>query len=225
MAFGPRQDKARAARPVCFVPAIGYEGRVNAPSLHIEDAAPDRRGRSLLDADPGPSVLVVLLLAILAVRIIALAVSHAELFFDEAQYWFWSRELAFGYYSKPPLIGWIIRGATEICGHGEACIRAPSPLFHAATAMLVYAIGHALYDARIGFWAGLTYATLPGVSLSSSLISTDAPLLFFVALGVLALARMRHDGSWLWALALGAAIGFGLLAKYAMSYFLLGLAI
>ena len=62
MAFEPRQDKARAARPVCFVPAIGYEGRVNAPSLHIEDAAPDRRGRSLLDADPGPSVLVVLLL-------------------------------------------------------------------------------------------------------------------------------------------------------------------
>ena len=127
MAFGPRQDKARAARPVCFVPAIGYEGRVNAPSLHIEDAAPDRRGRSLLDADPGPSVLVVLLLAILAVRIIALAVSHAELFFDEAQYWAWGQEPAFGYYTKPPLIAWIIGATTSLCGDAPFCVRLPSP--------------------------------------------------------------------------------------------------
>ena len=132
MAFGPRQDKARAARPVCFVPAIGYEGGVNAPSLHIEDAAPDRRGRSLLDADPGPSVLVVLLLAILAVRIIALAVSHAELFFDEAQYWAWGQEPAFGYYTKPPLIAWIIGATTSLCGDAPFCVRLPSPLMHFA---------------------------------------------------------------------------------------------
>ncbi len=156
---------------------------------------------------------------------IALYASNAELFFDEAQYWFWSRELAFGYYSKPPLIGWIIRGATEICGQGEACIRLPSPLFHAATAMVVYAIGRSLYDARIGFWSGLAYATLPGVSLSSSLISTDAPLLLFVALGLLAVVKMQRDRSWVWALTLGLAIGFGLLAKYAMGYFLLCLAV
>ena len=58
-------------------------------------------------------------------RLATLAFSQTELFFDEAQYWFWSRELAFGYYSKPPLIAWIIRGATELCGQGEACIRAP----------------------------------------------------------------------------------------------------
>ena len=128
MAFGPTQDKASAARPVCFVPAIGYEGRVNAPSLHIEDAAPDRRGRSLLDADPGPSVLVVLLLAILAVRIIALAVSHAELFFDEAQYWAWGQEPAFGYYTKPPLIAWIIGATTSLCGDAPFCVRLHSPL-------------------------------------------------------------------------------------------------
>ncbi len=119
-------------------------------------------------------------------RLAANLFANTELFFDEAQYWFWSRELAFGYYSKPPLIGWIIRGATEICGQGEACIRSPSAIFHAATAFTISAIGRHLYGARIGFWSGLTYATLPGVSLSSSLISTDAPLLFFVALALLA---------------------------------------
>jgi 4-amino-4-deoxy-L-arabinose transferase-like glycosyltransferase len=151
--------------------------------------------------------------------------SNTDLFFDEAQYWFWSRELAFGYYSKPPLIGWIIRGATELCGHNEACIRAPSAILHAATALVVFGIGRRLYDQRIGFWSGITYATLPGVSLSSSLISTDAPLLFFVALALYALIGMRGSASWLWALLFGIALGFGFLAKYAMAYFLLCLAL
>jgi 4-amino-4-deoxy-L-arabinose transferase-like glycosyltransferase len=160
-----------------------------------------------------------------AFRLAALALSRTELFFDEAQYWYWSRELAFGYYSKPPLIGWIIRGATEICGMGEACIRAPSPIIHAATAMLVYGIGRSLYDARIGFWSGLVYATLPGVSFSSGIISTDVPLLFCIALALLALIRMQAGASWGWAVALGLALGLGLNAKYAMSYFLVCLAV
>ena len=192
-----------------------------------------RFGRSLQSADAPAqqlaqnygAALVLCVAALTVFRLVAVAFSNMELFFDEAQYWFWSRELALGYYSKPPLIAWIIRGATEICGQGEACIRAPSALIHGATAILIYAIACRLYDARIGFWAGLTYATLPGVSLSSSLISTDVPLLFFVALALYSLIRMRETGSWLWAAALGTAIGFGLLSKYAMSYFLLCLAL
>jgi 4-amino-4-deoxy-L-arabinose transferase-like glycosyltransferase len=165
--------------------------------------------------------LLICLAALTALRLAANAFANTDLFFDEAQYWFWSRELAFGYYSKPPLIGWIIRGATEICGEGEACIRAPSALFHAGTAFLVYAIGSKLYDARIGFWSGLTYATLPGVSLSSTLISTDAPLLFFVALALFAFLKLRESRSWAWAPVFGGAVGFGFLSKYAMGYFLI----
>ena len=165
------------------------------------------------------------LAALTLFRLLTLAFSQTELFFDEAQYWFWSRELASGYYSKPPLIAWIIRGATELCGQGEACIRAPSALIHAATATLVFATARQLYDARTGFWAGLVYATLPGVSLSSSLISTDVPLLFFVALSLLAVVKLQTSAAWRWGVLLGLGIGFGLLSKYAMSYFILCLAL
>ena len=165
-------------------------------------------------------------LAILTLfRLATLAFSQTELFFDEAQYWFWSRELAFGYYSKPPLIAWIIRGATQLCGQSEACIRAPSALIHAATATVVFAVAKQLYDTRAGFWAGLVYATLPGVSLSSTLISTDVPLLFFVALSLLAVVKLQTNDSWRWGVILGVGIGFGLLSKYAMSYFILCLAL
>jgi 4-amino-4-deoxy-L-arabinose transferase-like glycosyltransferase len=183
------------------------------------DAEAQQTGKTFL------AQLLIWLAVLTAMRIAANAFANTDLFFDEAQYWFWSRELAFGYFSKPPLIGWIIRGATEICGSGEACIRAPSAILHAGTAIVVFFIAKTLYNGRLGFWAGLTYATLPGVSLSSSLISTDAPLLFFVALGLLSLVKLRESSGWRWALLLGVAIGFGFLAKYAMVYFLMCLAI
>ena len=40
--------------------------------------------------------LVLVLAALLAVRTVALAFNATDLFFDEAQYWTWSQELAFG---------------------------------------------------------------------------------------------------------------------------------
>lgn len=178
---------------------------------------------------PGPdSALPPLLLCVAALTVLRLAgvwLGSTDLFFDEAQYWFWSRELASGYYSKPPLIAWIIRASTEVCGMGEACIRTPSALIHGATALVIYGIGRKLYDARTGFWAGLLYATLPGVSLSSTLISTDVPLLFFVALALLAVVQLRERVTWDWVAVLGVSLGLGFLSKYAMSYFLLGVAV
>lgn len=57
-------------------------------------------------------VFLNLLLLIAAFRLVALAANATDLFMDEAQYWAWSRDLALGYFSKPPLIAWIIHGAS-----------------------------------------------------------------------------------------------------------------
>ena len=35
---------------------------------------------------------------------------------DEAHYWDWSRHLDWSYYSKGPLVAWIIRGSCELLG-------------------------------------------------------------------------------------------------------------
>jgi 4-amino-4-deoxy-L-arabinose transferase-like glycosyltransferase len=143
---------------------------------------------------------------------------------DEAQYWSWSLTPAFGYFSKPPMIAWIIGASTALCGDGEACIRASSPLFHGATALVLFFAGRSLYDAQVGFWSALAYALMPGTSFSSLLITTDVPLLFFWALALLALAQLMRAPSLAWAIVLGSALGLGFLSKYAMFYFLLGLA-
>lgn len=162
---------------------------------------------------------------LLVLRIIALRYNATDLFFDEAQYWSWSLEPDFGYYSKPPLIAWLIRAATESCGINEFCVRLPSPIIHTATSVVVYLIGQRLYDVKTGVLSGLAFATLPGVSLSAGIISTDVPLLFAWALALYAFAALFDTKGWWPALVLGIAIGIGLNAKYAMAWFVLSAAI
>jgi hypothetical protein len=173
---------------------------------------------------PGFPLLLAILLALTAVRIIGLHVSVVDLFFDEAQYWAWSRDLAFGYFSKPPLLAWIIAASDQLCGSGEACVRLASPLFYLGTSLLVYAIADELYGRETAFWSALTVALLTGVSFSARIISTDVPLLFFWALALLAYLKLLAAPDSRWTLVLGISLGLGLLAKYAMIYFAVGLA-
>jgi 4-amino-4-deoxy-L-arabinose transferase-like glycosyltransferase len=165
------------------------------------------------------AILVVLTL----IRLIALRLSNVDLFFDESQYWSWSRHLAFGYFSKPPLLAWLIAAAEPVCGSAEACVRAPAPLLYLGASLIAYAIGRFLYDARTGFWAAMLTAFGTGTVFSARIISTDVPLTFFSALALLAYVRLLQRADRLWGVVLGAAVGAGLLAKYAMAYFLAGM--
>jgi len=160
--------------------------------------------------------------AITAVRLLWLAWQPVGLYPDEAQYWFWAQHPAFGYYSKPPLVAWLIWLTTTAFGDGEFAVRLAAPLLHALAAGFVYVIAAWLYDRRTGFWSALAYASLPGVSLSAFIISTDAVLLPCWAAALYAFIRAREAGSRpLWWAAVGIAAGLGLLAKYAMAYWLL----
>jgi 4-amino-4-deoxy-L-arabinose transferase-like glycosyltransferase len=160
-------------------------------------------------------------LAITTVRIAFLAASDLNLFVDEAQYWAWSRTLAFGYFSKPPLIAWLIAGTTALCGDGEACVRLPAPLLYAAASGAIFVLARAMYDERVGAWSAVLLATLPGVSFSSLFMSTDVPLLFFWACALAALWRLVNGGGPASAVMLGLMVGLATLSKYAGAYFVL----
>jgi 4-amino-4-deoxy-L-arabinose transferase-like glycosyltransferase len=162
-----------------------------------------------------------IVLAITLVRVAVLVVSPLELYPDEAQYWWWAQTPDLGYFSKPPLIAWIIRATTSMFGDSEWAIRLAMPLLHGCAALLLFAIARASFPQRpvVAFWSALAYLTLPGVSYSSGLASTDAPLLFFWALALFAFIRGVQTNAWRWALVCGVALGFGILAKYAMLFF------
>lgn len=148
-----------------------------------------------------------------------LSFSGVELTVDEAQYWSWAQTPAWGYYSKPPLIAWLIGVAQGVCGQEEACVRAPATLAWAVTALAVAGVGTALFDRRTGLWAGLAALLAPGAAYSARIMSTDAPLLAFWALALLAFVRLRAGAGARWGILLAVAFGLGLLTKYAMAYF------
>lgn len=159
--------------------------------------------------------------AITGLRLVWLALQPADLFPDEAQYWVWAQQPALGYFSKPPLVAWLIALTTGLFGDSEFAVRLSAPLLHAGAAAFVYGIGARLYGERVGLWSALAYSSLPGVSVSAFVISTDAPLLLFWAAALYAFVRARDEGGWEWWLAVGLAAGLGLLSKYAMAYWIL----
>jgi 4-amino-4-deoxy-L-arabinose transferase-like glycosyltransferase len=187
--------------------------------MTIEAGAPPAALRLSLLRAPAAQMLAGVL-AITALRVLWLALQPADLYPDEAQYWFWAQHPALGYYSKPPLVAWLIALTTGLLGDGEFATRLSAPLLHAGTAVFVYAIGSRLYDSRIGLWSALAYASMPGASISAFIISTDAPLLLFWAAALYAFIKAREDRGWGWWLAVGLASGLGLLTKYAMFYWI-----
>ncbi|WP_431355787.1 ArnT family glycosyltransferase [Caulobacter segnis] len=167
-----------------------------------------------------------IVLAVLALRLFALFTSPLELYPDEAQYWLWSRTLSFGYFSKPPMIAWLIWATTAIGGDAEPWVRISAPLMHAGTALLLFFIGRRLFNPQCGLAATALYVLMPGVALSSGVISTDAPLLFFLAVMLWAYVELplaegrRRPGL---AAGMGTALGLAMLSKYAAAYALGGL--
>jgi len=157
--------------------------------------------------------------ALTALRLAMLWVSTAGLHYDEAQYWVWAGTPAWGYFSKPPMVAWLIALAEPVCGSGAACVRSPAPLMWAGTALATFGIGAALFDRRGGVWAGWAALLAPGAAFSARILSTDVPLLLFWALALLAWVRLRAGGGAGWAALLAGALGLGLLSKYAMLYF------
>jgi len=160
-----------------------------------------------------------------AIRIALLVASPLELYPDEAQYWWWAQSLDVGYFSKPPMVAWIIRATTSLLGNSEWAIRMGAPLLHGLTALMVFAIGRLAFNSRIGVIGALAYLTAPGVAYSASLISSDIPLLLCWSIALYAFLRALDSVDWRWPILCGVAIGLGLLSKYAMLYFLLGAAV
>jgi len=178
---------------------------------------------------PGISLLAALAL-LTAWRLLAALHTAPPLFFDEAQYWDWSRQPDWGYFSKPPMVAWLIALSTGIFGHGEMAVRAFAFLLYPATAVVIYFLARRLAvhfppDSPVGrhgpWLAALLFASLPMTSMGSWLITTDAPLLFFWSLALLFYLRALAGNRLADWLGLGLALGLGLLSKYSMALFLL----
>lgn len=159
---------------------------------------------------------------LVVLRVAAMVADPNSLYADETQYWLWSRDLAWGYFSKPPMIAWVIAATTAVFGDADWAVRLAAPFLHAATAGFLGLAAARLFDTRTGALATILWMVMPGVWLSSQIISTDAVLMTGWAAGLYCLARLREGPSWPHAVGLGLAVGWAFLAKYAAIYFLVG---
>ncbi|MCF3650093.1 ArnT family glycosyltransferase [Synoicihabitans lomoniglobus] len=146
-----------------------------------------------------------------------------ELVGDEAYYWDWSRRLAWGYYSKPPMVAWLIAGATSLGGDHVAVIRTLAVLFTSGSLVFAYLLATELFDERVARWFLTTLALVPAALAQNLIFTIDAPLLFFWSAALWGFARWlrarSRRGQNIWGLALALCVGAGLLTKQMMAVF------
>ena len=135
-----------------------------------------------------PAMFWGLLLASLAVRLYAVIISPLEPSVDEAQYWLWGQTPQLGYYSKPPLIAWILAGTSSFFDHQNfgqlLALRISAPLIHTLTALFLWQTGRLLFSDNAGRLSAILWISLPAVGLGSFVMSTDTPLLLFWSAGL-----------------------------------------
>jgi 4-amino-4-deoxy-L-arabinose transferase-like glycosyltransferase len=168
-------------------------------------------------------MLMGLALLLVGYRMSVILFSGMSLFFDEAQYWDWSRHLQWGYYSKPPVIAGVVRLSTALFGDGVLGVKAVSMLLYAGTALAIVGLARALWPTtsgvRTGVVAGAIFLSSPMVGTLGMFASTDSPLLLCWTLAAWALWRAQVTNRWwLWALC-GLFVGLGTLSKYTMLAF------
>ena len=179
---------------------------------------------SLSNTNENPTILntpVVLLtlVFITLIRIYTLFVSPIELSVDEAQYWHWSQNLDFGYFTKPPFIAWTIGLSTKIFGNEEWAVRLFSPIIHFIISIILWLTTQFAFGLKAGRIAALLWIFIPAASLGSFIISTDTPLLLFWSLALLFIFKTFKDNSYISASFAGASLGLAFLSKYAALYF------
>jgi 4-amino-4-deoxy-L-arabinose transferase-like glycosyltransferase/membrane-associated phospholipid phosphatase len=162
-------------------------------------------------------------------RIYYILTGPFDLSFDEAHYWEWSRRLDLSYYSKGPMIAYLIHAGTLIFGDTVFGVRIFAVIFSALSSIVIYRLGRELYDERTGLASALLIQIVPLYSVYGLIFTIDSPFIFFWTLALFLFWKAINDhlsqgpkrtGFLPWVL-LGITVGMGLLTKYTMAFFYL----
>ncbi len=173
-----------------------------------------------------PVLAAVLILGAAALRLVYLAAfCPLDLAPDEAHYWDWSRHLDWSYYSKGPLIAYLIRAGCVLAGSWShwltgsemLAVRLPAVVCGSLLLVSLYVLTCQVFQRAALATAVVAVAlTLPVLSAGSTIMTIDAPYTccwgWVLVLGHHAVFRRAL---WAW-LACGLVVGLGILAKYTM---------
>lgn len=156
-------------------------------------------------------ILLVFLVATFILNLLQSA--NTELLLDEAYYWYYSQNLAWGYFDHPPMVAWMIRlGSTFF--RAELGVRFISCMMYSINILLLWLLidppgkeRYTLLFCVLVFATTLFHAygffTLP-----------DTALLFFTSLFLLAYKRFLKETTWLNSVGLGLLMAAMMYSKY-----------
>jgi undecaprenyl-diphosphatase len=152
--------------------------------------------------------------ALIVLKAVLAGAAGVDLHYDEAQYWEWSRRLDWSYYSKGPLVAWLIAASEHLFGHGAWQVRLPAWLGYDALLLVIFAFARDVWgERRAAWWAVILTLFTPLYFTLGLVMTTDIWLFLCWTVGLWAVYRAlikQHPAAWYLA---GIAVGVGALTK------------
>lgn len=160
-------------------------------------------------------------IGVLLVRLAYATIFPLDLVPDESYYWDWGRRLDLGYYSKPPMIGWLMGLAGWLGGNAFVVLKMFPAILVAGGTFFVFQLGRSMFGARAGFWSAALILATPANAALSIFFTIDAPLFLFWSASLwlawewwqASRSRSADRGAWKWTVALLVSLGCGFLTK------------
>ncbi|MBI5049871.1 MAG: glycosyltransferase family 39 protein [Nitrospirae bacterium] len=208
----------------------------NRAKENINDKSPSHEGRKFR------TIFVLTTLMLTLLRFFYINTGPLDLSPDEAHCWEWSRRLDLSYYSKGPMIAYLIAFSTWLMGDKVFAIRFLAPVLLALSSVLTYKLAKDISDdEKTAATAGLLLQITPLFAAYGILMTIDSPFIFFWTLTLYLFWKAvntqesapppyppprggREGGgtpnsklqTWL---LFGITVGLGLLTKYSMAFF------
>ncbi|MBI5182246.1 MAG: glycosyltransferase family 39 protein [Nitrospirae bacterium] len=164
-------------------------------------------------------LFLILLVFFTVYRLLFIANGPFNLTEDEAHYWEWSRNLDLSYYSKGPMVAYVIFIFTSIFGNTEFGVRFGAVAISASISLMTYFIIRDMFDERKAFYSVILMNIIPLFAAGAIIFTIDPPFFFFWCMAIFFTYKAINCGKRWW-YAIGIAVGMGLLTKYTMAFFI-----
>ena len=164
------------------------------------------------------TAVVVTIVVLVGVRLACAGL--APLSFDEALYWDWSKHIAGGYYSHPPVNPILIRLGTTLFGDSEFGVRVCGVLLALPASWAIWRSASILFgDERVGATAALYFNVTLVMAVGSVIATPDNAVVVATSFLLLTLVKLYETGRGGWWVLIGVVFGIGMLSKYTTIFF------
>ncbi len=158
-----------------------------------------------------PKLFLYLLGAILVTNLIQ--AYFTELIFDEAYYWYYAQNIAWGYFDHPPMVAWLIK-LSSFFFNGELGVRFVTVILSVVTPFILWML---VDDDRKKNLVTHFFVLVFSMTLLNAygfFTLPDTPLLFFTALFLLVYKKFIETPSVILALVMGIVMAALMYSKY-----------